>query len=99
MKPLSGQQIDLLEKVIEKRAPALQPLIARLRMQPYPAVVLSDSEVQSLSQVVIDEFCEEGLNADDEPNEYGVRLDCLAGSLLLREGEVAEVPFSSVGRK
>lgn len=99
MKQLSDQQIELLEELTKRRAPALQPLVTRLRAQPYPAVALSDAEAEALSQIVINEFCEKGLNPDDEPNEYGVQLDYLAGSILMRERETADLPLSSMRQK
>lgn len=74
---LKAGEFDLLSKVIWQRNPSLMPLVHSLGKAP-----LTQEEREQLRDVLADEFVEHGLQPDDEPNEWGVKVDDLIGRLM-----------------
>ena len=71
---LSKKSLCLLREVVNKRRQGLKWIIedtANLK-EVYP-----DDLKETLCQLITDEFCETGLNDDDEPNERGLALESL----------------------
>ncbi len=73
---LSADRRGLLTGLVGRRAPSLKGVLIRVGHQ-----ALADDEREALRDVVIAEFCEFGLGADDEPNEYGLLLEDLIDQL------------------
>jgi len=71
------EMIQVLREVVAKRRPELVPLADRVGVE-----VLTEEQLDALSDVVLQEFLGEGLQEDDEPNAYGIRLDDLLGWLV-----------------
>lgn len=81
---LKPQMEELLTEVIEKRRPDLLKL-----MPPYREIDLTEDERDEIIDAVTDEFTSTGLKEDDEPNERGIRLDDLIGSLAAASYDLA----------
>ncbi|CUU35368.1 MAG: hypothetical protein K6U12_11575 [Armatimonadetes bacterium] len=81
---LSESDIETIRQVIARRAPDLLPLVERLASFPLPSLALSDEEAHELSLVLYDEFVENGLEENYEPNEYGRKLDTIIGRVVFR---------------
>ena len=75
----SSEKLELLREVITRRAPALVGLLVRVGDEP-----LSQDERNALREAVTDEFAEHGLQADHEPNAYGLRMEELVDWLGVR---------------
>ncbi|MCV4732524.1 hypothetical protein OFB80_32045, partial [Escherichia coli] len=65
----------LLAEVVEKRRPNMRHLVTSGMIE------VSDSELDELFDIVGDEFCETGLEKNDEPNKRGLLLEDLIGQL------------------
>lgn len=74
---LKAEEFDLLSKVIWRRNPSLMSLVHSLGETP-----LTQEEREQLRDVLADELVEHGLQPDDEPNEWGVKVDDLIGRLM-----------------
>lgn len=74
---LKDEEFDFLSKVIWQRNPSLMPLVHSLGKTP-----LTQEEREQLRDVLADELVEHGLQPDDEPNEWGVKVDDLIGRLM-----------------
>lgn len=74
---LTEAESRLLEEVVEKRAPDQDGLLSLVGRR-----ALTAEEREALRATLSEEFVAEGLRGDDEPNEYGVRLDNLIGRLM-----------------
>ena len=72
---LTLNEKQLLERVIGARDPSLLPVLDHLGH-------LSEDEREALRDVLSDELCERGLDAEDEPTSYGKAVDSIIGSLL-----------------
>lgn len=72
-----SEQIQILCEVVARRRPELLPLAGRVGIE-----TLTDEQLEMLSDVVSEEFCEVGLNEDSEPNSRGVILDDIMGFLV-----------------
>ena len=69
---LASGNLALLQSVVERREPALVTLIDDLGQRS-----LVDSDREALRHVVLSEFLDRGLGADDEPTPYGLELEDL----------------------
>jgi hypothetical protein len=67
---LTRAEADLLREIISRGSPSSVTLVDALLERR-----LTDDERDELRQVVADELVSEGLRDDDEPNEYGHRLE------------------------
>ncbi len=72
-----NEMIQVLREVLAKRRPELVSLADEVGVE-----VLSEEQLDALGDIVFQEFLEEGLQEDDEPNPYGTRLDDLLGWLV-----------------
>jgi len=68
--------IKLLHEVILKRRKTLLPVMDSLGI-----IKLSEEFREELREAVAEEFCEAGLNENDEPNKRGLLLEELIDSL------------------
>lgn len=76
----SKEMIQVLREVVAKRRPELLPLANKVGVE-----VLTEEQLETLSDVVLQEFLEEGLQEDDEPNPRGIVLDDVMGFLVPHE--------------
>jgi len=67
---LSSRSLELLTKCLEKHAPKIIPTIKNPDYNDYTIDFYNQ-----LRQIVGDEFINNGLKADYEPNEYGIALE------------------------
>jgi hypothetical protein len=67
---------ELLSEVIWKRCPTMSGTLGSLQ-----EVQLTEYQRDELRQAVTDEFCETGLQDNDEPNERGLLLEELIDRL------------------
>jgi hypothetical protein len=69
-KQLSQKMFSLIIDIIQRRSPKLLNL-------PFfnGNESLTDIEREELREVLSDEFCEFGLKADSEPNDYGLLIE------------------------
>jgi len=74
--PLTIDQYRLLAGLVRRHAPELRCVLTKLGEQP-----LSEDHREALREVVVAELCERGLDAEDEPDEYGRSLEHLIDSL------------------
>lgn len=74
------EMISVLREVVKKRRPELLPLVDRVGVE-----ILTEEQLETLSEVVSDEFAEVGLRQDSEPNSRGVVLDDIMGFLIPEE--------------
>lgn len=74
------EMIQVLREVVAKRRPELLPLAEKVGVK-----VLTEEQLEALSDVVLKEFLEEGLQEDDEPNPRGIVLDDVMGFLVPHE--------------
>jgi hypothetical protein len=77
MEKLNQDECQLLRRVIKARAPAMLSLVDTLGRRH-----LSVDEREALRGALADELTAAGLNAADEPTEYGQALDDLIGRLM-----------------
>lgn len=75
-KNLKSSQIALLKRVLRSREPRLLPLVSRLTDRS-----LDEDSREAIRAALLAEMCESGLNTDDEPNAYGLKLDEIIGGL------------------
>jgi hypothetical protein len=73
---LSRTEADLLRDVVSRRSPASVRLLDALAERR-----LTDDEREELRHIVADDLLERGLGVDDEPNEYGYRMERLIDAL------------------
>ena len=73
---LSRTEADLLREVVTRRSPASLQLLDALAERR-----LSDDERKGLRHLVLDDFVERGLGENDEPNDYGHRMERLIDAL------------------
>jgi len=73
---LSATEAELLREVVARRSAAVLPLLDALEERQ-----LTHDEREKLRQLVIDDFLERGLGRDDEPNQYGHRMERLVDAL------------------
>ena len=73
---LSRTEADVLRQVVSRRSPTSLPLLDALAERR-----LSDDEREELRQIVMDDFVARGLREDDEPNEYGHRMERIIDAL------------------
>jgi hypothetical protein len=73
---LTADQVRLLAELVTQRAPILERVLARLGHEP-----LTDDNREALREVVAAEICDRGLDAEDEPNQYGRTLEHLIDAL------------------
>jgi hypothetical protein len=76
-KELTDAESRLLKEVVKKRAPRQTALLSVVGQR-----ALSTEEREALRASLSEEFVSDGLRENDEPNEYGVRLDNLIGRLM-----------------
>jgi hypothetical protein len=62
--------LTLLRRAVNRHRPDLDELLPQLGKTP-----LSVEQRESLRGVLADELCANGLREDDEPNEYGLRIE------------------------
>lgn len=74
------EKIRLVREIIGKKRPDLLPLAKRVGIE-----VLTDKQLETLRDVVIDVFLAEGLQEDDEPNAKGIILDDAIDFLVASE--------------
>jgi hypothetical protein len=77
MPELSSEDRNLLERAVDKHAPSLLPLLSALGDRQ-----LTSEEREGLRGALADELVSVGLEKDDEPTEYGLRIDSLIGRLM-----------------
>ena len=73
-------QLQLLYDVVAKRRPELLPLARKVGYEK-----LTMEQLAMLHDVVYEEFIEEGLQQDSEPNARGILVDELHGLLVYEE--------------
>jgi hypothetical protein len=76
MNALIGKERDLLLDVVRARASDREDLL-----QAVIADEISARERAELCEILGSEFAERGLDADSEPNSYGLRLERLIDSI------------------
>lgn len=64
------EKLELLRQVVSKRSPELLEQLSQLDVVP-----LTDEHRERLRAVVMDEFCDTGLQEDSEPNQRGLALE------------------------
>jgi len=69
---LSESGFALLIKCLKAHNPSLIPIVEANEMGGF-----SDDFYNQLREIVCDEFCDNGLMPDSEPNEYGLELEDL----------------------
>lgn len=74
---LTQRDRELLESVVQRRSPELQPLLSFLGQRR-----LTRSEREGLRGALADELVATGLDDEDEPTTYGLELDDLIGRLM-----------------
>jgi len=74
------EMLQVLLEVVAKRRPELLPLAKKVGVE-----VLTEEQLETLSDVVLQEFVEEGLQENDEPNPRGIVLDDVMGFLVPHE--------------
>lgn len=74
------EMISVLREVVKKRRPELLPLVDRVGVE-----ILTEEQLETLSDVVSDEFAEVGLRQNSEPNPRGIVLDDIMGFLIPEE--------------
>lgn len=72
-----SEKLALLREVLTRRQPDLLPLVEKIGVD-----VLTEEQLDSLREAVLDEFTDVGLQEDSEPNPRGLGLDELAGFLV-----------------
>jgi hypothetical protein len=75
-KSLTAQERDLLLECLTKHRPELLEEMDKLN-----SAGLKNDVVNEMRLVITEEFIENGLRQDDEPNEYGLRLEDLSSRL------------------
>ena len=75
-----GIQLQLLYDVVAKRRPELLPLAHKVGYEK-----LTKEQLEMLQDVVSEEFIQEGLQEDWEPNARGILVDDLLGLLVYEE--------------
>ena len=70
---LSDSKIRLLEEVLKKHQAGLLSLIREDTISP--------EKIEELCDIIMDEFCENGLKPNDEPNQRGLELENLVDAL------------------
>jgi hypothetical protein len=68
---------ELLMEVVCRHAPALAGVVDLVGK-----ATLTDEQREELREVLVDELFSTGLKPDGEPNERGLRLDDIIGSLM-----------------
>jgi hypothetical protein len=68
---------ELLRRIIQRRRPLLLSIVDSLGEIP-----LTEEACEEIGDALVEELCEAGLRDDDEPNEYGRRVDDLIGLLM-----------------
>lgn len=76
MKRLTDKEANMLREVIERRESSLTSILDHLEHHR-----LTPPDREALREVLADELAEYGLDADWEPNQYGLNLDALIGRL------------------
>ena len=71
------EMIQVLREVVAKHRPELLPLADKVGVE-----ILTEEQLEMLSEVVLQEFLEVGLQEDDEPNPRGIMLDDVMGFLV-----------------
>jgi len=69
---LSEDSLKILRECLRRQRAELLPLIEDSTISEF-----TPEFYNMIREIVGDEFIERGLNVDDEPNEYGVRLESL----------------------
>jgi hypothetical protein len=64
-------------RIILRRQPLLLDIVGSLGESP-----LTEESREEIREVLVEELCESGLREDDEPNEYGRKVDDLIGLLM-----------------
>jgi hypothetical protein len=77
MPKLSDEDRDLLQRAVDRHAPNLLPLLVSLGDRQ-----LTGEEREGLRGALADELVSVGLDEDDEPTDYGQRIDGLIGKLM-----------------
>jgi len=72
----SADELRLLQDIVGRRDPAAEYLIKSLGKTP-----LTVDQRERLREILAAEFVDTGLEADDEPNERGRRIDEIIGRL------------------
>jgi len=80
---LTRKEMVLLREVVLKRSPKHMGLVEVLEK----GELLAPDQAEELVNIVFAEFCETGLNPDDEPNARGLLLDTLMAKLDSLHGE------------
>jgi hypothetical protein len=73
---LTRAEADLLRELVSRRSPSTLTLVDALATRG-----LTHDEREELRHVVMDDFLEQGLGEDDEPNAYGHRMERLIDAL------------------
>ncbi len=75
-RPLNESDLELIRTLVWRRQASLMQVVRQIGHRQ-----LSTEEREAIRGVLLDEMLESGLQSDDEPNEYGKRLDQLIGVL------------------
>ncbi len=65
-----GELMELLREVVRVHRPELQQLLKTIGVSP-----LSFAAREALREALADELSARGLRGDDDPNEYGLRIE------------------------
>jgi len=76
MATLAQDERELLHHAVAERQAELLPLLSQVGLRP-----LTGDEREELRGALVEEMTSAGLRADDEPTDYGRRLDDLIGRL------------------
>jgi hypothetical protein len=71
----TDKETGLMLGIIKKRKPSL--------VDGFNKSGFVQKHKEELIQMLLDEFCEKGLENDDEPNDYGKSIDDLIGRIVL----------------